>query len=133
METIRMLKIEPLKAPVLIEVEHTLETLQELVGGTIQAVYPWEDPVALLCDDDGKGKGYTPNRVLVGEDGEPYDLVVGTFYICGLTRDDFGSLSDELAEKYTELFRCPEMLMKTLDGGILWFRLGSGENPRMIG
>lgn len=133
METIRMLKIEPLKAPVLIEVEHTLEKLQELVGGTLQAVYPWEDPVALLCDDDGKGKGYPPNRVLVGEDGEPYDLVVGTFYICGLTRDDFGSIPDELAEKYTELFRHPEMLMKTLDGGILWFRLGSGEEPRMIG
>ena len=35
METIRMLKIEPLKAPVLIEVEHTLEMLQELVGGTL--------------------------------------------------------------------------------------------------
>ena len=129
----KILIVEPGKTPRRADIPHALGAMQHVVGGYIQALYPWEDPVALLCDDDGKGKGYTPNRVLVGEDGEPYDLVVGTFYICGLTRDDFGSLSDELAEKYTELFRCPEMLMKTLDGGILWFRLGSGENPRMIG
>ena len=133
MEKIRLLKVEPLKAPVLIEAEHTLEKLQELVGGTIQAIYPWDDLVALLCDDDGKGKGYPPNRVLVDEDGEPYDIVVGTFYICGLTREDFGSISDELAEKFTERFRYPEMLMRTIDGNILWFRIGSGEQPRMIG
>ena len=133
MEKIRLLKVEPLKVPVLIEVEHTLEKLQELVGGTIQAIYPWDELVALLCDDDGKGKGYPPNRVFVDEDGEPYDIVVGTFYICGLTREDFGSISDELAEKFTERFRYPEMLMRTIDGNILWFRIGSGEQPRMIG
>ena len=132
MEKIKMLEIAPMKAPRMIEVEHTLENLQELVGGTIQAVYPWVDPVALLCDDDGKLKGYPPNRVLTDENGEPYDVVVGTFYICGLTAEDFGSISDELAEKFTERFRCPEMVMRRLDGKVVWFRFGSGEPPRVI-
>ena len=133
MERIRMLKVAPGQPPEVIEADHTLEMLQELVGGTLQAVYPWEDYVCILCDDDGKAKGYPPNRVLVDDEGEPYDIIVGTFYICGLSKDNFASITDEMAEKYMERFRYPEMLMRTLGGGILWFRLGSGEEPRLIG
>ena len=134
MERIRMLEIAPLKPPRLIEVEHTLETLQELVGGTVQAVYPWDsDLVAVLCDDEGKFKGYPANRILTDEEGNPYDILVGTFYICGLTRDDFGSISDELAKKYTEKFKYPEMFRRTEDGHVVMLRLGSGEPPMEIG
>lgn len=133
MERIRMLEIAPLKPPRLIEVDHTLENLQELVGGTVQAVYPWDsDLVAVLCDDEGKFKGYPANRILTDEDVNPYDILVGTFYICGLTRDDFGSISDELAEKYTEKFRFPEMFMRTENGHVVMLRLGSGEPPMEI-
>lgn len=132
MERIRMLEIAPLEAPRLIEVDHTLENLQELVGGTVQAVYPWDDLVAILCDDDGKAKGYPANRILTDEDGNPYDIIVGTFYICGLTSTDFGSIPDELAEKYTEKFRYPEMFMRTENGHVVMFRLGSGKSPMQI-
>ena len=129
MERIRMLEIAPLEAPRLIEVDHTLENLQELVGGTIQALYPWEDLCCVLCDDNGKAKGYPANRVLEDEEGNPYDIIVGTFYICGLTRDDFASISDELAEKYTEKYRYPEMFMRTEKGHVIMFRLGSNKPP----
>ena len=132
MERIKVLLVEPLKKPRLIEVEHTLENLQKLVGGSIQAVYPWEDPVALVCDDEGKFKGYPPNRMLVDEEGNPYDLICGTFFISGLTADDFGSIPDELAQKYSERFQYPEMVMRRLDGRIIWFRMGSGKEPEMI-
>ena len=132
METIKLLKIAPLERPELIEVEHTLEKLQELVGGTVQAVYPWEEPVAILCDDDGKAKSYPPNRILADEDGEPYDILVGTFYICGLTTDNFASISDELAEKFSRLFQYPEMFMRTMNGNVIMFRMGSGEEPRVL-
>ena len=132
MERIRMLEVAPLEAPRLIEVYHTLDNLQELVGGTVQAVYPWDDLVAILCDDDGKAKGYPANRILVDEDGNPYDIIVGPFYIGGLTSTDFGSISDELAEKYTERFRYPEMFMRTENGHVVMFRLGSGEPPMRI-
>ena len=132
-EQIRVLLIEPGEHPRLVTVEHTLENLQELVGGTIQAVYPVPEPVAVICDDDGKFKGYVPNRALVDEEGEPYDIVVGTFFICGLGKDNFASISDELARQFTERFFWPEMFMRTLEGQILWIRLKPGEQPRVIG
>ena len=132
-EKIRMLEIAPLERPKLIEVEHTLEILQELVGGTLQAVYPWdEDPVCVLCDDEGKIKGYPANRVLEDENGEPYDILVGTFYVCGLGREDFVSISDELADKYAEKFKHPEMFFRTENDRVIMVRMGSGEKPRVI-
>ena len=33
-----------------------------------------------------------------------YDILVGTFLVVGLTEDDFGSLSEEMIEKYTDVF-----------------------------
>ena len=132
MEKMRLLRIAPLEKPELIEIDHTLENLQELVGGTIQAVYPWDDPVAILCDDDGKAKGYHPNRILTDDEGEPYDIVVGTFFICGLSPDNFASIPDELAEKFTRQFQYPEMFTRMMDGRVVMFRLGSGEAPRVL-
>ena len=130
---IRMLRIDPLEKPVLIEVEHSLKKLQELVGGTLQAVYPWpEDYVAVLTDDEGKFKGYPANRILEDEDGEPYDILVGPFFICGLSMEDFASLPDDLAEKYTEKFKYPEFFMRTENDHVMMFRIGSGEPPRII-
>ncbi len=132
-EMIRMLKIAPLEKPRLIEVPHTLEVLQELVGGTLQAVYPWDkDRVCVLCDDDGKFKGYPANRILEDEDGNPYDILVGTFYICGLSQEDFASIPDDLAEKYTERFKYPEMFIRTKNDQVIMVRLGSGEKPKVI-
>ena len=55
-EMIRVLLVEPHKHPRLVEVEHTLENLQRLVGGYIAASYPWDDHVSLVYDDDGKFK-----------------------------------------------------------------------------
>lgn len=131
-EEIRLLLVEPGEKPKLISVEHTLQNLQELVGGYIECHYPWNDPVALICCGDAKLKGSPPNRMLLDENGEPYDLVNGIFFICGLSYDDFASISDDLAEKYTEMFYWPEMLMRTLEGKILWFRLKPGTEPVVI-
>lgn len=129
---IRMLEVAPMEKPKLIEVPHTLEVLQGLVGGTIQVVYPFADPVGLICDDEGKLKGEPANRILVDESGEPYDILVGTFYVVGLGNDDFISISDELAKKYARRFQYPEMFMRTGNGHVVMVRLGSDEPPRQI-
>lgn len=126
-EQIRVLLVEPGEKPGLISVGHTLENLQKLVGGDIQAVYPWEDPVALVCCDTGKIDGLVPNRML-----EDYDIICGAFFICGLSYENFDSISDELAEKYEKKFHYPELFMRTLDGHVLMARLGSGEPPEVI-
>ena len=131
-EDIRVLLVEPMEKPRLVTVPHTLENLQELVGGYLQAVYPWDDPVGLVCDDEAMFNGKVLNRALVDEDGNPYDIVKGSFFLCGLGREDFCSISDELAEKYTERFYWPEMFMRTMDDHVVWIRLKPGEEPKVI-
>ena len=102
--TIKVLIIEPEKDPRVEEISHTLESLQQIVGGYIQALYPFDDPVAIICNEEGKLLGLPWNRPLYDENGRIYDIIAGTFIIAGLTKDDFGSLSDEMIEKYTAMF-----------------------------
>ena len=131
-EEIRVLLIEPGEKPRLVTVPHTLEELQKLVGGYIAATYPWsEDLVAVIFDDDGMAKGYPPNRLLVDEDGKPYDILKGTFFITGLSSDDFASISDELAEKYTEKFYWPEVFARFGDH-LIWFKDKPGAKPQLL-
>ena len=42
-----VLAVLPGKAPERIELDGSLESMQQFVGGTIQAVYPFSDPVAV--------------------------------------------------------------------------------------
>lgn len=98
----KVLYIEPGKHPVVKEIDGSLESMQELVKGSIQALYPYDDLVAIVCNDDGDDP--TLNRVLRDEDGEIYDIIRGPFFICGLNYDNFDSLSDSFLKKYTELF-----------------------------
>ncbi|MBR1685435.1 MAG: DUF3846 domain-containing protein [Clostridia bacterium] len=132
MERMRVLLIEPLEKPRLVEIDHDLDTMQALVGGPISCTYPWEDLVGLVHCDTGHDQGLPMNRMLKDENGEIYNIVPGVFFICGLTEDSFCSLPDELAEKFTELFRYPEMYMRTMDGHVVCFRLGSNEAPIQI-
>ena len=103
--TITVLLVNPYEAPKPIEISAELSVYQKLVGGTIQAIYPsMEDPIALICNDEGKLLGLPWNRPLFDEDGNLYDIIAGTFFVAGLTKDDFGSLSPELIQKYTAVF-----------------------------
>jgi hypothetical protein len=110
-----VLIVEPGKAPRESEIGGGLNNMQEVVGGLIQAVYPYEDPVAVVCNDEGKILGMPLNRALRDESGEIYDILAGTFFICGLGEDNFASLSPELMKKYKEKFAQPEIFMKMGD------------------
>ena len=44
----KILRVEPEKSPEIVDMEGTLEALQAAVGGYIEAVYPWDDPVAIV-------------------------------------------------------------------------------------
>ncbi len=107
----KALLINPMETPQTIEIDNSLESLQKAVGGLIQAVYPWEDPVALVCNDEGKINGLMPNRLLFTEDGLPYDYIAGNFLICGIDDEigDFASLPEAMIAKYTKLFQYPEI------------------------
>jgi len=111
-KTIRVLIVEPEKAPYEAEIEDTLEAKQKIVGGLIQAVYPYEEPVALVCNDEGKLDGLPLNRALRDESGQIYDIVAGTFFVCGLGEDNFTSLAPEHMAKFQEKFHHPEVFAR---------------------
>ena len=102
-----VLIVEPEKAPRMASITGDLNSLQQVVGGYIEAIYPYDDPIAIVCHEEGKLIGLPLNRKL-----EDYDIIAGTFIVCSLGEDDFASLSPELAEKYREKFAVPEIFMK---------------------
>lgn len=109
--------VEPNKAARPVEIEDNLHAMQALVGGPIQALYPWEDPVALICNDEGKILGLPLNRVL----GD-YEIIAGTFFICGIQGENFSGLTEQQIQKYQQMFRSPEKFINT-PGGILCIRM----------
>jgi len=117
-EKMTVLVVEPMKEPYVKEIDPDLHSLQAKVGGDIGATYPYSDPVALVCNDEGKLIGLDLNRGLRDENGEIYDIVAGTFLVVGLGEEDFASLSPELIQKYTEQFKTPERFMQ-INGNIV--------------
>lgn len=107
-----VLMVEPGKAPYETEIEDGLSGMQKAVGGYIQAVYPYDEPVALICNEEGKLEGLPLNRALRDDDGDIYDIVAGNFFIAGLGDEDFTDLSHELAEKFAEQFKHPEVFAR---------------------
>lgn len=108
----KVLMVEPGKSPYETEIEGGLESLQAAVGGVIQAIYPYEDPVALICNDEGKLLGMPLNRALYDDGGRMYDIVAGNFLIVGLGEEDFTGLSPDLMEKFSEQFKYPEKFFR---------------------
>ena len=115
-ENITVLVIEPKKKPYIKSIPSGLASLQQEVGGYIQAVYPWEDdPCCIVCDEEAKLKHSPYNRVIRDEDGDIYDVIAGTFLIVGLGEDNFVSLESKHIKKYTELFSVPELFFRVDD------------------
>ena len=116
----KVLYIEPLKPPHPITIDGSLESMHKLVhGDLIEAVYPFDDPVALVCSETGKLDGLQPNRV-VGS-----DIIFGPFFICGLGAEDFTGLAPDLVEKYSSLFAAPEVFIPTA-GGVAVIKVVAG-------
>ena len=107
-----VLAVLPGKVPERMELDSSLESMQKFVGGTIQAVYPFSDPVAIVCNDDGKLMGLEHNRALRDDDENVYDILCGPFFICGLGEEYFASLPEDLLRKYAQRFQHPELFLR---------------------
>ncbi len=107
----KIVLVEPGKEARAAEISGSLESMQQLVGGLIQALYPWKDPVALVCNDEGKILGLPFNRMM-----EDYDLIAGSFFICGIQGENFASLTDQQVKTYLEKFRRPQIICRTPAG-----------------
>lgn len=101
-----VLVVEPGYAPY----EKTINGLTEMqatVGGLIQAIYPYEEQVAIVCNEEGLLLGLDFNRSVPGG----YGGIVGTFFICGLGEEDFCSLTPQQMEKYRKEYHNAEILL----------------------
>lgn len=113
-----VLIVEPYKRPFVKEIGNDLSSMQRIVGGMIEAIYPYDDPVAIICNEEGKFQGLPLNRALRDENGKMYDIIAGTFFIAGLKGSDFISLSAKQADTFYNKFKYPESFLKR-DGEIV--------------
>lgn len=98
----KILIVEPGKAPRRADIEPELENLQDIVGGYIELVTPFEDPIGLVCNEEGLILELPFNRLVT-----PRMPIFGTFFLCGLGEEDFTDLPDELAEEYEKRLQQP--------------------------
>ena len=112
--------VEPQKKLEVREIRDSLGSMQEIVGGLIEAVYPFDEPVALICNEEGKLLNLPLNRALRNDAGDVYDIISGTFFLCAVPPDSdrFTSLTDQQEKTYMERFATPEMFLDV--GGALF-------------
>ena len=84
-----------------------LEEMQATVGGLITASYPFQEPVAIVSNDESILRGMPFNRSIEGG----YGGIFGTFFVCGLTEDSFCSLTPEQMEHFKKKYHQAEILI----------------------
>ena len=104
----KVIIVKPEERPYMETMNTDLESLQAVVGGYIEAAYPYEDPVAIICNEEGKLNGMSYNRAIRDSDGYISDVIAGPMVIVGIGEENFCGLSHEMAEKYMNMFRAPE-------------------------
>ena len=119
-EKISVILIEPGKYPKRIEIEDTLEAMQETVGGYIEEYMPFDDEVAIICNEEGKMNGAELNRAIYSDDKEMLDIIAGKFFIAyaPIESEKLLSMPKNLMKKYEDKFKYPERFYQT-DNGIV--------------
>ena len=115
--TIQVVLVEPGKLARIADVGTSLDAMQRTVGGDIEACYPFEEQVCIVCNDEGKINGLPLNRAIRDEEThEIVDAIAGTFLICDCSGESLGSLSNEQQKRYLEKYRLPERFFRSRDG-----------------
>lgn len=96
---IKVLVVESNKEPYIKEIESSLESLQDIVGGLIEYIN-LENNVDLICNEEGKINNLPFNRSIGN------DIIAGTFIIAGvnLRNGETISIPKDKVNKYTKLF-----------------------------
>ena len=101
-----VLVVEPGMAPYEKEV-NGLKEMQATVGGLITVIYPYEEQVAIVSNDESILEGMPFNRSVEGG----YGGIFGTFFVCGLGEEDFCPLPPEQMERFKKKFHQAEILV----------------------
>ncbi len=122
----KILVVEPEKAPYEREISDDLHEMQEVVGGFIEPIYfERKNDALVFCNEEFLLNGSQPNR-MVGD-----VLVHGTFFVVGNRETEYGeeescSLTNEQISRYTKEFAEPIQEMpqdQVQDGGMIFFMM----------
>lgn len=85
------------------EIDGSLRSMQDLVGGYIEAIYLGDGGV-LVCNENGKIDGSLPNRFAYDVRNGIIDMIFGDFFIAGDGEEDFDGLTDAQMKRYLERY-----------------------------
>lgn len=108
---IKVIILEPMKEAYLGEIDNDLRSMQKAVGGRIEVIFPFENEVGLIVNEEGKINGLQLNRAIFDSDGKIIDIIAGTSFLCDCSGEEMQGLSDEHVKTYLERFRFPEMFV----------------------
>ena len=101
---IKVLKIVPCEAPVVVTLENELTALQNAVSigadyrGLIEVI-DLDEKTCIVCNEEGKMIGLEPNRRICD------DILCGVFYVVGQNhRREFVSLNEAQIAQYSQIF-----------------------------
>ena len=106
-ESMKVLLVKPGEYAREAEIGSSLEDMQQAVGGWIEEYMPFDDDVALVCNEEGKLHGLDLNRAIYSDDGQIMDIIAGDFFVCyaPIESENFLSLPEDLMSKYEKKFR----------------------------
>lgn len=96
----RIVYVEPHRAPYVSMIPNTLEAKQKAVGdGLIEVTYNGDD-TCLISNDESKLIGMDGNRRIWDGNG----IIAGPFFVCGDAGEEFRGLTDEEVMRYMDRF-----------------------------
>lgn len=115
---LEVIYIQAGEPPKSVRIENELEPMQELVGGHIEEYMPFEDDIAIICNEEGKILGLEPNRAIYDENGDMIEVICGDFFLCyaPIDSEEFKDFPENLKKKYEEKFKMPERFFMTPSG-----------------
>ena len=105
MKKIRVVMCPADRAPYLTFISNTLENMQRIVGGYIEAATMASDAV-VICNEEGRLLCMPENRSL------PVSGFVGDCFICGKDGEEFGDLSVKTAHDWLKAAKVKWMKQK---------------------
>lgn len=104
MKRIKVLVVEPHKAPYVKELDDTIKAKPKIISPWIKRVSMPNYNLAFFSENKGANAPF--NRTLYNSKGRPIGILTGKIYLCLSSPDnnEYYSLSDELIEKYQEVF-----------------------------
>ena len=117
-DRLEVLYVRPNEEAKFIEIDNDIASMQELVDGFIEEYMPFDDEVAVICNEEGKKKNLDFNRGIYDKNGKLLDIICGSFFLCyaPIESEKFLPLPANLRTKYEKMFKAPEQFFLSENG-----------------